>query len=119
MDLEEALAKLEALGDEKRRAFNVKHGAGKAKQFGVAMGDLRTVAKKIKTDQELALQLWKTGNIDAQLLAILVMKPKELSAKELDKMVRTARFTQVADWLNSYIVKEHPDKETLREKWME
>jgi 3-methyladenine DNA glycosylase AlkD len=120
MNLKETLAKLESLGDEKRRAFNVKNGAGKMKQFGVAMGDLRALAKKIKTNHELALALWKTGNIDAQLLAILLMKPKELSAKELDKMVRTARFAWVADWFNAYIVKEQPpaDKETLRVRWM-
>jgi hypothetical protein len=41
MTLKETLAKLESLGDEKRRAFNIKNGAGKLKQFGVAMGDLR------------------------------------------------------------------------------
>ncbi len=40
MNLKETLAKLESMGDEKRRAFNVKNGAGKAKQFGVATGDL-------------------------------------------------------------------------------
>jgi len=120
MKLKETLAKLESMGDEKRRAFNIKNGAGKMKQFGVAMGDLRTLAKKIKTDHALALQLWKTGNIDAQLLAILLMKPKSLSAAELDKMVRAAKFAWVADWLNAYIVKEQPpaDKETLRIKWM-
>ena len=69
----------------------------------------------------MAMSLWETGNIDAQLLAILLMKPREVSAKELDKMVRTARFGWVADWLNSYIVKEQPpaDKEKLRIKWME
>lgn len=121
MNLKETLAKLESLGDEKRRAYNVKIGAGKAKQFGVATGDVRALAKKIKTDHALALELWKTGNIDAQLLAILLMKPKSLSAAELDKMVRAARFAWVADWLNAYIVKEQPpaDKETLRIKWME
>lgn len=121
MNLKETLAKLESLGDEKRRAWNVKNGAGKAKTFGVATGDIRALAKKIKTNHELALELWKTGNIDAQLLAILLMKPRELSAKELDKMVRAARFAWVADWLNAYIVKEQPpaDKETLRIKWME
>ena len=120
MNLKETLAKLESLGDEKRRAFNIRNGAGKMKQFGVAMGDLRALAKKIKTDHALALELWKTGNIDAQLFAILLMKPKSLSAAELDKMVRAARFAWVADWLNAYIVKEQPpaDKETLRIKWM-
>jgi 3-methyladenine DNA glycosylase AlkD len=119
MKLKEALGKLESMGDEKRRAWNAKQGLGKIKQFGVATGDIRALAKKIKTDHELALQLWKTGNIDAQLLAILLMKPKSLSAAELDKMVRAAKFVWVADWLNAYIVKEHPDKETLRLKWME
>src|SRR5438552_3447829 len=104
MTLKETLAKLESMGDEKRRAHNAKPwpgnpaGAAKLKQFGCAIGDIRTLAKKIKTDHELALQLWKTGNVDAQLLAILLMKPKEISAKELDKMVRTARFAWVADW---------------------
>lgn len=121
MNLKEALAKLESMGDEKRRAWNAKHGLGKMKQFGVATGDIRALAKKIKTNHALGLELWKTAppNIDVQLLAILLMKPKELSARELDKMVRAARFAWVADWLNSYIVKEHSDKETLRVKWME
>lgn len=125
MNLKETLAKLEALGDEKRRAINLKpapHGiaAGKLKQFGVAMGDLRKLATKIKSDHALALELWKTGNIDAQLLAILIIKPKELSDNQLDKMVRQATFAQVADWFNAYIVKEQPDatKQLLREKWM-
>ena len=53
MNLKEALAKLESMGDEGRRAYNLKpapHGiaAGKLKQFGVAMGDLRKLATKIK-----------------------------------------------------------------------
>lgn len=121
MNLKEALDKLESLGDEKRRAFNVKNGAGKAKQFGVQTGDIRALAKKIKANHALALDLWKTGNIDAQLLAILLMKPKSVSAAEIDMMVRAARFMWVADWLNAYIVKEQPptDKEALRIKWME
>lgn len=119
MTLKEAMAELESKGTEERRAWNAKQGLGKLKQFGVQTGDIRALAKKIKSDHGLALQLWKTGNIDAQLLAILLMKPKELSAKELDRMVRAAKFAWVADWLNAYIVKDHPDKEALGRKWME
>jgi 3-methyladenine DNA glycosylase AlkD len=117
MKLEETLTKLEALGDEKRRAHNTKNGAGD-NQFGVRLGDLRVLAKKIKTNHELALALWETGNIDARLLAILLIKPKTLSAAEMDRMVRSVTFVQVADWLNAYVVKHHPDKETLRQGWM-
>jgi 3-methyladenine DNA glycosylase AlkD len=117
MTLNEALKQLKALGDEKMRAYNAKSGAGD-KQFGCKHGDVRVLAKKIKTDHKLAMSLWDTGNIDAQYLAILLMKPKELSAKEVDRLVRSVTFAWVADWLNNYVVKQHADKETLREKWM-
>lgn len=87
-------------------------------QFGVRLGEIRKVAKKVKADHELAMALWETGNIDARLLAILLIEPKTLSAEEMDRMVRCVTFVQVADWLNSYFVKRHPDKETLRQAWM-
>ena len=122
----DVLAELESLGDEKRRQYNAKvgpdgiEGAPPGKQFGCKTGDIRKLAKKIKKDHELGQKLWKTGNMDAQLLAILIMKPKELSAKQLDSMVREARFAWVADWLQSYIIKDRPgdEKEKLRERWM-
>ena len=53
------------------------------------LGDIRAMAKKIKTDHELALNLWDTGNVEAQLLATLIIKPKSLSADELDKLTRS------------------------------
>lgn len=116
-DLEATLAQLEALGSEQMRAQNRKHGAGD-NQFGVRMGDIRKVAAKIKSDHELGLALWATGNIDAQLLGILLMKPKQLSVEEMDGMVRAIDFAQIAEWFSSYVVKNHPDKETLRQAWM-
>jgi 3-methyladenine DNA glycosylase AlkD len=117
MTVKEALAQLKALGNEKVRARNKKNGAGD-NQFGVPMGDIRKLAEKIKTNHDLAIALWETGNVDAQLLAILLMKPKSLSADEVDRMVRSVSIAQVADWLNSYVVKDHPDRETLRQKWL-
>lgn len=118
MNLKDALAQLKALGDEKVRARNKKNGAGD-NQFGVPMGGIRKVAAKIKTDHELAMALWDTGNIDARLLAILVLEPQSLSRDDMDRMVRSADFPQLADWLNSYVVKNHPDKESLRQSWMQ
>ena len=117
MTLKETLAQLKALGDEKVRAQNKKRGAGD-NQFGVRMGDIRKLAKEIKADHELGLALWGSGNVEAQLLATLLLKPKSLSAAELDRMVRSVDFVQVADWLDSYVVGNHPEKETLRQGWM-
>jgi len=115
--LEETLRQLESLGNAGVRAQNAKSGAGD-NQFGVKRGDLRILANKIKTNHELALSLWKTGNIDAQFLATLLIKVSLLSADEMDRMVRSVTFVQVADWLHSYVVKEHADKEALRKKWL-
>ena len=120
--LEEALRQLEALGNAGVRAQNAKggpwgSGAGD-NQFGVSRGDVRKLANKIKTDHDLALSLWKTGNIDAQFLATLLADVKLLSAEDLERMVKSVTYAWVADWLHSYVVKEHADKEALRQKWM-
>jgi 3-methyladenine DNA glycosylase AlkD len=117
MTLNETLKQLKSLGNEKTRAHNTRYGAGE-NQFGVKHGDIRVLAKKIGSNDELAMSLWETGNADAQLLATLLIKPKNLSAKEMDRLVRSVAFSHVADWLNSYVVKQHPDKETLRQAWM-
>jgi 3-methyladenine DNA glycosylase AlkD len=124
MKLQEAMAELEALGSEPMRKFNLKNGSGE-NQFGVKMGDIRNLAKKIKTDHDLALELWKTGNLEAMLLATLIMKPKLLSVDAVDSMVRTmphfrsAPMSQLGEWIMTNVVKPHPQKEELRQQWMQ
>jgi 3-methyladenine DNA glycosylase AlkD len=117
MTVKEILTQLKSLGDDARRAHNAKAGAPE-NQFGVKLGDIRALAKKIKTDHNLALKLWDTGNVEAQLLASLIIKPESLSAKDLDAMTRSTTCAQVADWLNAYVVAKHPEKDALRQKWM-
>ena len=118
MTLNETLKELESLGSEKLRAQNIKHGAGK-NQFGVKLGDLRKLAKSIKINHKLALDLWKTENVDARFLAILLVKVNSLTAQEVDQMVQSIKFDRVADWFNSYVINKHPDKESLRIQWLE
>ncbi|MCX5688529.1 MAG: DNA alkylation repair protein [Planctomycetota bacterium] len=117
MTVKEILAQLEAKGDEARRKHNTKAGAPD-NQFGVKLGEIRTIAKMVKADHAMAVKLWETGNVDAQLLATLLLKPKSLSAQDIDAMTRTTTCAQVADWMNGYVVAEHPEKEALRVKWM-
>lgn len=118
MTLQETTTQLKSLGDERVFARNRKHGAGED-QYGIKLGDLRKLAKKIKTDHELALQLWDTKMMEARLLAILIMKAGDLSVRELDKLVKSIQTPQVADWFNAYVIKDRPEKEGLREEWMD
>ena len=117
MTVKEVLARLKSLSDDARRAHNTRAGAPE-NQFGVKLGDIRALAKKVKTDHRLALDLWGTGNVDAQLLATLILETRSLSADDLDKLTRSTTCAQVADWLNAYVVARHHEKDALREKWM-
>ena len=117
MTLQEALDALKSLGNESVRVHNRKFGAGD-NQYGAKLGDIRKLAAQMKADHQSAMDLYDSGIIDAQLLAVLLIKPKKLSLDELDRIVRAATFSQVADWVNAYLVKEHPEKEALRVRWM-
>ncbi|MBS1715802.1 MAG: DNA alkylation repair protein [Armatimonadetes bacterium] len=117
MTCDDILRRLEAACDPKWKAMNAKNGAPE-NQFGVKMGDVRAIAKEAKTDHDRALQLWKTGNLEARLVATLTIKPKQLSETELEDMVRDVTFGQLADWTMTNVVKQHPAKERLRTKWI-
>ena len=117
MTLSDTLDKLKALGNEKMVLHNKKNGAGD-NQFGVKLGDIRALGTKIKRDHALALELWKTGNVDARLLATLLVDVKKLSIQQMDELVQSIDLPQLADWFNAYVVKEYPDKEDLRIRWM-
>ena len=109
----EILSQLKSLSNEKIIALNTKNGAGK-NQYGVKLGDIRKIASKIKTNHELGFELWKTKNIEARLLACLIMKPKALTTGELDEMVTSIDFVQVADWFNAYVLKERSRKGKIK-----
>lgn len=109
----DVLAELAALEDPKIRAVNERHGD----DHGVNLTRLRAVAKSLKTQHELAGQLWETGDTAARLVAVLVCRPKAWSADELDAMLRDARVPKVHGWLVSYVVKKSPHVEELRTAW--
>jgi 3-methyladenine DNA glycosylase AlkD len=109
----EVMAELAALEDPKAREVNEKHGD----DHGVNLGKLRELAKRLKTQQELACQLWATADTAARLLAILTCRPKAFERDELDVMLREARVPKVHDWLVNYVVKKNPHAEELRLAW--
>src|SRR5438876_1728121 len=111
--LEETLKALEARGQANIRAMNARNGAPD-NQFGVKLGDIRAIAKSIKTNHELGLELWGSGNLEAMFLATLIMKPTLISAEDLDQMVASVDYGWLADWLMTNVVKQHPEKEALR-----
>ncbi|GAA3787382.1 DNA alkylation repair protein [Sphaerisporangium flaviroseum] len=109
----EVMAELAELEDPKAREVNEKHGD----DHGVNLGKLRAIAKRLKTQQDLAHRLWGTGDTAARLLALLICRPKAFERDELDVMVREARTPKVHDWLVNYVVKKNRHAEELRLAW--
>ncbi|MDL2078359.1 DNA alkylation repair protein [Streptomyces sp. GXMU-J15] len=107
------MAELAALEDPRMRAVNEKHGD----DHGVNLSKLRAVAKRLKTQQELAERLWATGDTAARLLALLICRPKAFERDRLDAMLREARAPKVHDWLVNYVVKKSRHGEELRVLW--
>ncbi|SNT51130.1 DNA alkylation repair protein [Actinacidiphila glaucinigra] len=110
----EVTAELAALEDPKARAVNERHGD----DHGVNLGKLRAIAKRLKTQQDLAVRLWETDDTAARLLAVLICRPKAFGRHELDAMLREARAPKVHDWLVNYVVKKNPHSEELRVAWL-
>ncbi|WP_410598198.1 DNA alkylation repair protein [Amycolatopsis sp. lyj-90] len=110
---DEVLAELAALEDPRAREVNERHGD----DHGVNLGKLRALAKRLKTQQELARELWETDDTAAKLLALLICRPKAFEGEDLDRMVREARTPKVHDWLVNYVVKKNPHAEELRLAW--
>jgi 3-methyladenine DNA glycosylase AlkD len=106
-------AELAALEDPRTRAVNEKHGD----DHGVNLSRLRDVAKRLKTQHDLARELWQTGDSAARLLALLICRPRNFERDELDAMLRAARTPKVHDWLVNYVVKKSPHAESLRVAW--
>ncbi|MFI6319692.1 DNA alkylation repair protein [Nonomuraea sp. NPDC050556] len=107
------MAELAELGDPRSREINERHGDDHA----VNLGNLRALAKRLKTQQDLARELWATGDSAARLLSLLICRPKSFDRDELDTMLRQARTPKVQDWLVNYVVKKHPAVEELRLAW--
>lgn len=113
--LDQALAELAALEDPKMRAANEKRGD----DHGMNLSRLRALAKTIKIDHPLAQELWATGETPARLLALLVCRPKDFSADELDAMLRETDPPKVNDWFVNYVAKKSPLAEEMRLRWFD
>lgn len=87
------------------------------------LGDLRSLAKEIGTDHDLALELWSTGVLPARLLAILIMDKKRLSQELVDALDRDVQIhaaedrVKLFDWLMANQLAKTKGGKTLLESW--
>jgi hypothetical protein len=82
MNAKQVMRDLKAMGTVQTRKIYKNHGAPD-NFFGVKVGDMKKIVKKVKKDQVLAEELFATGNADAQYLAGLIADPQTVTKKVL------------------------------------
>ncbi len=89
MTATEIVEELRTLGSESIKKVLRNHGV-REPFFGVKIGDMKKIQKRIKKDYQLALDLYDTGNYDAMYLAGLVADDARMTRKDLNHWVKTA-----------------------------
>lgn len=112
------MAALEKLGNEQTRKTWLTHGAT-GDLFGVRIGDMKGLLKKIRGRQELALELYGTGNLDAMYLAGLAADGAQMSKRELEAWARDARWGMISEYTVPWVACESPLARELALKWID
>ena len=97
MTVPEIMAELQSFGSESIKKILLKHGV-KEPFFGVKVEQLKTILKKTKTDYQLALDLYATGNADAMYLAGLMADDGKMTKADLQTWARQAVSQNISEY---------------------
>lgn len=105
MNLSEVMKELETLGSDRMKKYYMNQGA-KEPVYGVASGALKPLAKKLKHNQQLANELYETGNYDAMYLAGMIANPKVMTPDDFERWIKKAYFHMISDFIVSVTLAE-------------
>lgn len=99
MNAKQVLQELAVYGSDQIKRIHMSHGAAEP-LFGVKIGDMKKLQKKVGPIYDVAKELWETGNGDARYFAALCADEKRMTKRDLRK------WTREADWhmLSEYAV---------------
>ncbi|MEG9294843.1 DNA alkylation repair protein [Mangrovibacillus sp. Mu-81] len=117
MDAQTVMEELEALGKERMKKMYISNGA-KEPLFGCATGGMKPIAKKIKIDQELAEELYATGNYDAMYFAGVIADPKAMTEADFDRWMDGAYFYMLSDYVVAVTLAEADIAQEVADKWI-
>jgi 3-methyladenine DNA glycosylase AlkD len=87
-NVDAVVAELKGLGSQRTRAGMARYAIPSEAAFGVPVGVIRQLGKRLGRSQELASALWSTGWYEARLLAAFVAEPGRLTPAEMDRWCR-------------------------------
>jgi len=93
----DVLKKLKAKARPDQLEGMAKYGMTVEKRLGVAVPEMRNIAKAIGKDHQLAMKLWKTGIPDAMMIASMVDIPEEVTDEQMEEWVKDFNSWDVCD----------------------
>ena len=115
----EVMAELKQKGNPARIKMLAKHGAPVGQVYGVSVADMKLIAKKIKGEQDLACELYESGNGDASYLAGMVAKGSLMTEKQLNAWAESANWQMVSEYTIPGVATENKNARTLAIAWIE
>ena len=94
-----------------------RYGMNVDKRLGVAVPEMRAIAKKTTKDHHLALALWKTGIPDAMITASMVDIPAEVTEEQMEDWVKDFNSWDVCDQVCMNLFKKMPFAEKKIKEW--
>ena len=116
MTKDEVLSILRDLGDERRKQIDQKSGAGE-NTYGVLRGELRKLVKQLGKNHELALELWQSGNTEAQWLSCIMLDAKKLTIDEIRTMASEVTYSELIDKFVGEVVTQNKSADALAGEW--
>lgn len=113
------LTDLRSKGSEKTRTTYARHGMDAARCFGVSVADLKLIAKTIKGEQALAMELYATGKMEAMYLAGMVATGAKMSEEQLHAWAEgSAGMQMIAEYTVPWVTVENTHGRELARQWM-
>jgi 3-methyladenine DNA glycosylase AlkD len=119
MTAKEIIAELKPLGGEGYKRLLMRNYGVKEPCFGVKIADLKKFQKRIKTNYQLALDLYDTGNYDAMYLAGLIADDKRMTQKDLQRWVEKAHGGALAGSTVAWVAAGSPHAWDIATKWID
>ena len=118
MTTEQIMKELEKKGSESIRKIFLNHGA-KEPMFGVKVGDLKVIQKKVKKDHQLAMELFGTGVYDAMYLAGLIADQSKMSKKDIQQWAERSPSHGISEYTVAWVAAESDYGWELGMKWID
>lgn len=93
MSVEEIIKELKSFYDPSSVEGMKRGGINPEKAFGVKIPILRKMAKKLKTNHNLAQELWDLGYRETMILAAMIDDPMQVTEEQMEKWVASEHFS--------------------------